>query len=45
MRVYLDASSKESPIPTTLTLVYDGEEPHMNGHTNGYVNGHMPGSY
>ena len=30
MRVYLDANSKESPIPTTLTLVYDGE-PHMNG--------------
>ena len=31
MRVYLDADSKESPIPTTLTLIYD-REPHMNGH-------------
>jgi cytochrome P450 len=31
MRVYLDANAKESPIPTTLTLIYDAE-PHMNGH-------------
>lgn len=32
MRVYLDANSKESPIPTTLTLIYDREpQPHMNG--------------
>lgn len=30
MRVYLDASSQESPIPTTLTLIYD-RETHMNG--------------
>lgn len=30
MRVYLDANSRESPIPTTLTLIYD-REPHMNG--------------
>ncbi|KAK5095837.1 hypothetical protein LTS08_007974 [Lithohypha guttulata] len=31
MRVYLDASARESPIPTTLTLIYD-REPYMNGH-------------
>lgn len=30
MRIYLDASSKESPIPTSLTLIYD-QEPYMNG--------------
>lgn len=30
MRVYLDANSRESPIPTTLTLIYD-REPHVNG--------------
>ncbi|KAK5167984.1 uncharacterized protein LTR77_006551 [Saxophila tyrrhenica] len=30
MRAYLDANAKESPIPTTLTLIYD-EERHMNG--------------
>lgn len=31
MRAYLDANSKESPIPTTLTLIYD-EEPYGNGY-------------
>lgn len=31
MRVYLDANARESPIPTTLTLIYD-KEPHMNGY-------------
>lgn len=30
MRVYLDATSRESTIPTTLTLVYN-REPHMYG--------------
>lgn len=30
MSIYLDANSHESPIPTTLTLVYD-KEPHING--------------
>lgn len=30
-RVYLDANSKESPVPTSLTLIYD-REPYMNGH-------------
>ncbi|KAK5086243.1 hypothetical protein LTR70_000029 [Exophiala xenobiotica] len=30
MRVYLDANSRESPIPTTLTLIYD-REPYVNG--------------
>jgi hypothetical protein len=35
MRVYLDANSKESPIPTTLTLIYDKEEPYGNGYMNG----------
>lgn len=30
MRVYLDANSQESPIPTTLALIYD-REPYMNG--------------
>lgn len=30
MRVYLDADSRESPIPTTLTLIYD-RELQMNG--------------
>lgn len=39
MRAYLDANSKESPIPTTLTLIYDREEPYGNGHMNGYMNG------
>jgi cytochrome P450 len=36
MRVYLDANSKESPIPTTLTLIYDKEDAYMNGHMNGH---------
>ena len=36
MRVYLDANSRESPIPTTLTLIYD-REPQMNGHMNGHA--------
>lgn len=31
MRIYLDSNSRESPIPTTLTLLYDDDEPHMNG--------------
>lgn len=35
MRVYLDANSKESPIPTTLTLIYDKETTYENGHANG----------
>jgi hypothetical protein len=49
MRHYLDASSNESPIPTSLTLHYDDEtvvngvngvNGHaMNGYSNGYVNG------
>ena len=30
MRAYLDANSRESPIPTSLTLIYD-EKPYMNG--------------
>ena len=30
MRVYLDANSKENPIPTTMTLLYD-EDSVMNG--------------
>jgi len=30
MRSYLDANSRESPIPTTLTLIYD-QEPLTNG--------------
>ncbi|ETN41473.1 uncharacterized protein HMPREF1541_03409 [Cyphellophora europaea CBS 101466] len=38
MRVYLDANSNESPIPTTLTLLYDGEEEmQMNGVADGEV--------
>lgn len=36
MRSYLDANAAESPIPTTLTLVYD-DESMMNGHMNGHV--------
>ncbi|KPI39432.1 Psi-producing oxygenase A [Cyphellophora attinorum] len=28
MRVYLDEQSRESPIPTTLTLIYDAEDEH-----------------
>ncbi|RMZ82446.1 hypothetical protein DV737_g2059, partial [Chaetothyriales sp. CBS 132003] len=31
MRHYLDASSGESPVPTTLTLIYDKEKPYLNG--------------
>jgi cytochrome P450 len=30
MRLYLDANSQESPIPTTLTLIYD-KEMYVNG--------------
>ena len=41
MRVYLDANSRESPIPTTLTLIYD-REPEMNGHA---ANGHLSNGY
>lgn len=33
MRVYLNDKAQESPIPTSLTLIYDKEEPYMNGHT------------
>ena len=33
MRVYLDANSGESPIPTTLTLIYDQEDVYQNGHS------------
>lgn len=36
MRHYLDGSSKESPIPTSLRLHYDTEDTAVNG-----VNGHM----
>ena len=36
MRAYLDSSSKESPIPTTLRLIYD-EQPQMNGYMNGHI--------
>ena len=53
MRHYLDASSNESPIPTSLTLHYDDEtvvsgvsgvNGHLNGHaTNGYSNGYVNG--
>ena len=32
MRVYLDSRSRESPIPTSLTLIYDKDDTHMNGH-------------
>ena len=51
MRHYLDASSNESPIPTSLTLHYDddtvvngtngvnGRPNGTNGYSNGYVNG------
>ena len=42
MRHYLDASSKESPIPTSLRLHYDSEEVVANG-VNGMVNGHVNG--
>jgi cytochrome P450 len=36
MRAYLDPNSKESPIPTSLTLIYDREDrPYMNGGMNG----------
>ncbi|KAH6612649.1 heme peroxidase [Boeremia exigua] len=47
MRHYLDASSNESPIPTSLTLHYD-DETVANGHptrraTNGYSNGYVNG--
>ncbi|KAK5051990.1 hypothetical protein LTR84_002794 [Exophiala bonariae] len=35
MRVYLDANSNESPIPTTLTLIYDKETTYGNGYVNG----------
>ncbi|CAG5174955.1 uncharacterized protein ALTATR162_LOCUS7909 [Alternaria atra] len=48
MRHYLDSSSKESPIPTSLRLHYDSEDVvatglngHLtNGHTDGLANGH-----
>ncbi|KAI4619430.1 uncharacterized protein J4E87_007319 [Alternaria ethzedia] len=44
MRHYLDSSSKESPIPTSLRLHYDSEDvvvaTGLNGHlTNGHANG------
>lgn len=40
MRHYLDSNAKESPIPTSLTLVYESDEPeHVNGHLNGSVSG------
>jgi cytochrome P450 len=46
MRHYLDANAKESPIPTSLRLHYDGDDVVTtgingltNGHTNGYANG------
>jgi cytochrome P450 len=32
MKHYLDSSSKESPIPTSLTLEYDEDVPMLNGH-------------
>lgn len=50
MRVYLDSQSRESPIPTTLTLIYDAEDGGdggMNGHAvaaegmNGHANGRI----
>ncbi|KAF1846022.1 uncharacterized protein K460DRAFT_386393 [Cucurbitaria berberidis CBS 394.84] len=53
MRHYLDASSKESPIPTSLRLHYDGDDVPsgvdgvsglINGHTNVYANG-RPSAY
>ncbi|KAI8935646.1 hypothetical protein NX059_007172 [Plenodomus lindquistii] len=45
MRHYLDASSKESPIPTSLRLHYDGDDVVTNGvngvnGTHAYENGH-----
>jgi hypothetical protein len=40
MRHYLDSSSKESPIPTSLRLHYDSEDVVFNGHANGLTNGH-----
>jgi hypothetical protein len=41
MRHYLDANSKESPIPTSLRLHYDDETVMngLNGHTVNGVNG------
>jgi cytochrome P450 len=46
MRHYLDASSNESPIPTSLTLHYDDETvaSYANGGTNGHANGHANGN-
>ena len=52
MRVYLDERSRESPIPSNLTLIYDAEDGGVNGHaagggfghSNGYANGHANGS-
>ena len=47
MRHYLDATSKESPIPTSLRLHYDSEATPLtnghltNGHSNGLINGHQ----
>jgi len=32
MTHYLDSASKESPIPTSLTLEYDADVPALNGH-------------
>ena len=41
MRIYLDSSAGESPIPTTLSLIYDEDTyGHANGYANGYANGH-----
>ena len=40
MRVYLDSSAKETPIPTSLTLIYDADDSGMNGHANNYLNGY-----
>lgn len=46
MRHYLDASSKESPIPTSLRLHYDSDDVVANGvnGVNGITNGHSNGA-
>lgn len=40
MRHYLDGSSKESPIPTSLRLHYDSENATINGLNGHLTNGH-----
>ena len=41
MRYYLDASSRENPVPTSLTLEYD---PQINGVSHAQIDGHYSGS-